>query len=58
MKKLNRKMFLRVDMTLKMVGKVEESLLCFFKGETFSKRDKKVRRLCFSECGLDTPFTI
>ena len=34
-------MFLRVDMTLKMVGKVE-SLLFFFKGKTFFKRDKKI----------------
>ena len=54
MNRSNHKMFLRVEITLKMVGKVE--LLLFCKGETLIRIDKKLNDLGSDGCGLETPF--
>ena len=42
MKKLNHKLLLWVEITLKIVGKVE-SLLCLCKGKTLIRMCKKVK---------------
>ena len=47
-------MFLRVEINLKIFGKVK-SLLCFCEGETlFEIGVEKLVDLCFSGCGLET----